>query len=162
ELVPGPPSWRLDWDTIDAALDCIQALKGCPQDPIYHAEGDVWLHTQMVLEALVASDRWRALAADDRYVAFAGALFHDIGKPAKTVIEHGRITSRGHSLKGESLTRVLLWRMGVPTEKREQIAALVAHHQVPLNFLDRDDPLRIAARISLRTRNDLLAVIAEA
>ena len=162
DLVPSPPDWRLDWDAIDGTLDCIRALKGCPQDPLYHAEGDVWLHTRMVVECLVASEHWRAFTADDRCLAFAGTLLHDVGKPARTTIENGRITSRGHSLTGEGMARVLLWRMGVPAARREQIAALVAHHQVPLNFLDRDDPLRIAARISLRTRNDLLAVVAEA
>jgi putative nucleotidyltransferase with HDIG domain len=162
ELAPGPPDWRLDWPAIDAAFDCIRALKGCPQDAIHHAEGDVWIHTRMVIQSLVATARWRELPTADRLLTFAGALFHDIGKPARTRVEDGRISSRGHSAKGENMVRVLLWRMGVPIDTREQIAALVAHHQVPFGFLDRDDPLRIAAQISLRTRNELLACIAEA
>jgi hypothetical protein len=35
-------AWQLDWATLDEQFACIRNLAGCPQDPIYHAEGDVW------------------------------------------------------------------------------------------------------------------------
>jgi putative nucleotidyltransferase with HDIG domain len=162
DLVPTAPEWRLDWPAIDQSLDCVHALRGCAQDPIHHAEGDVWIHTRMVLEALVASATWRGLAAEQRQITFWGALLHDIGKPARTRVEGDRITSHGHSVLGETMARVLLWRAGVPTIMREQVAALVAHHQEPFFAIDRPNPLRRVARISLRVPCALLACVTEA
>ena len=54
-LCPGPPDWALDWTSLEARFDWVRALASCPQDPVWHAEGDVGTHTRMVLEALVSS-----------------------------------------------------------------------------------------------------------
>ena len=161
-FVPQPPEWCLDWDGIDAWFEEVRALKGCPQDPVHHGEGDVWVHTRMVVEALVADESWRGLDAQARRIVFWAAVLHDIGKPATTREEDGRITSRGHSRRGELMARSLLWRLGADMREREHIAALIGHHLVPFFLLERDDPLKLAARISLRTRCDWLALLARA
>ena len=90
-LPPRAPSFDVRWDELDARFDWIAALRGCPQDPIHHAEGDVWVHTRMVAEAMAASSRWRALPDARREALFAAALLHDVAKPATTRDEDGRI-----------------------------------------------------------------------
>ncbi|MBV6637907.1 MAG: HD domain-containing protein, partial [Mameliella sp.] len=89
-LVPQAPDWRLDWGGIQALWPELQALDACPQDPIHHGEGDVGIHTYMVLEALIADPDWRALPGADRELLFWAAVLHDVGKPGTTVTEDGR------------------------------------------------------------------------
>jgi tRNA nucleotidyltransferase (CCA-adding enzyme) len=76
-------------------------LVGCPQDPRWHPEGDVWVHTGHCLDAY-ASER----TGDDREDLVVGlaVLCHDLGKPATTREEEGRITSKGHESLGEELS----------------------------------------------------------
>jgi putative nucleotidyltransferase with HDIG domain len=143
-------------------------MQGVPQDSAYHAEGDVLIHTRMVAEALLALEEWRGQVPMDRQALFAAALLHDVGKPACTVSEaDGHITSRGHARKGEQLARRLLW-LGeeLPTPApfllREQIAALVRFHGLPLQFLENADPARAVIEASQRVRLDHVALLAEA
>jgi len=161
--VPGPPAWNLDWAGLDEAYDWVRALAGCPQTPQWHAEGDVWIHTRMVLEALVALPGWRALRDRERAIVFVAALLHDVAKPDCTRHEpDGRITSRGHSRRGAVQAREILWRMGVPFAMREHICALIQYHQVPFMLVERHDGERTAIEVSQRLRCDLLALVTEA
>jgi predicted kinase len=162
DFTPEGPDWALDWAGIDAAFGWVRRMAGCPQDPLWHAEGDVWIHTRMVLEALVALPGWRALPAEERRTVFAAALLHDVAKPDVTREEDGRITSRGHSRRGAVDARRLLWELGVPFAQREAICALVLSHQLPFFLLDRDGSKRAAIRLSWTLRCDWLALVAEA
>src|SRR5262245_24279320 len=109
-LTPAALDWRVDWDALAAEFPALHTLAGCPQDPIHHAEGDVWIHTRMVAEAMAALPAWRVLDDIDRQVLFAAALLHDVARPECTRTEdNGRITSRGHSRRGAVLTRGILW-----------------------------------------------------
>jgi hypothetical protein len=81
---PGPPAWRVDWPALNDAHAWVRALAGCPQDPVHHAEGDVWVHTRMVCEALASAADWRELPPNERAVVFAAALLHDVAKPECT------------------------------------------------------------------------------
>jgi putative nucleotidyltransferase with HDIG domain len=160
---PRPPAWQVDWVTLEEGFAWVRNLAGCPQDPVYHAEGDVGVHTRMVCEALAGLPAWRSLPEADRQVVFAATLLHDVGKPSCTRIDpDGRITSRGHSRRGAILARQILWRLGAPFAVREQIAALVRHHQVPYYLVERADAQRLAIEVSQTARCDFLALIAEA
>ena len=79
----------------------IEALIGCEQDPEWHPEGDVWVHTLHCLDAFAKeriSDNW-----EDLVVGFA-VLCHDLGKPLTTKIgEDGRIRSPMHEPKEKLL-----------------------------------------------------------
>jgi len=164
DLCPAPPDFAIDWAAVEGALDR-DRLAATPQGADYHAEGDVWTHTRMVIEAMAAHDGWRALDDDGRAITFAAALLHDLGKPACTRSEpDGRISSRGHSARGESLARQMLWRAGVPFGVREHVCALVRHHQVPFFLIESEAALarQTLARLSLRLRCDWLALVAEA
>lgn len=161
--VPTAPDWRVDWDTLEGRYDWVRDMAGTPQDPIHHAEGDVAVHTRLVCEALAALDAFRALDQSARLVAFAGVLLHDVAKPDCTRTgDDGRVTSHGHSVRGAMSARRILWRLGMPFVPREQVTALVRHHQAPFWLLERDDPHRLVATISQTARCDLLALVAEA
>lgn len=168
---PGCPTTfdnvRLDWPALQAQFSWLRAMDGVPQNPVYHAEGDVLIHTRMVVEAMLALREWRELAPADRQALFAAAMLHDVGKPACTVIEEDRrITSRGHAKKGEKMARRLLWLceelpMPAPFAIREQIAGLVRYHGLPLQFLDRPDLARAVIEASQSVRLDHVALLAE-
>lgn len=138
-------------------------MRDCPQEPVYHAEGDVWIHTRMVCEAMAALPAWRELSAQDRETVFAAALLHDVAKPRCTRRENGRITSRGHSGAGAILARRILWELGVPFSQRELVCGLVRYHQVPYVLIDCRDAVRLAFETSVAARRtDWLALLAEA
>ncbi len=114
-------------------------MAACLQDPIHHAEGDVWTHTRMVVEALqsrrsaldIAPDRWPGL--------LLAALLHDIAKPAtrtESVDENGRmrVHHHGHAKRGAQMAWAFLWREGVPRPIREQVHHLIAWHQRPFHL----------------------------
>ncbi len=160
---PAPPDWRVPWEELDARFEWLRAMRGCQQDPIHHAEGDVWIHTRMVCEELAALPAFRALPAEERSIVFASALLHDVAKPYATRVgADGRVSSHGHSERGELLTRQVLWRLGVPLAVREQVAGAVRHHHLPFFALDRDDGLRRMFEASQRVRCDHLALVTEA
>lgn len=163
DLCPRPPGWRLDWSGLEDAYSWVRDLATCPQDPTHHAEGDVGTHTRMVLEALIGSPAWRGLSEADRPVLFAAAVLHDVAKPSCTRVEDdGRVSSPGHARRGAIDARRILWRMGVPFDRREQVVALVRHHLAPFYLLEKDDPIRVAAEVSQTARCDHLALLAEA
>lgn len=159
---PAPPDWLVDWPAITRDFGWIRRMQGCPQDPVHHAEGDVWTHVGLVCEAMARLDLWRALPDAGRRVLFAAALLHDVSKPECTRHENGRLTSRGHSHRGAIRTRRILWEHGADLLGREQVAALVLHHQAPFYLIDRLDAQRTAYLISQSVRCDLLAILATA
>lgn len=161
-FVPQPPAFQLNWDNLTAEFAWIRAMADCPQDAIHHAEGDVWIHTRMVCESLLANEQWRALPGDERAIVFIAALMHDVGKPACTREEDGHITSRGHSTRGAIMAREILWRMGIPLRTREPIVSLIRWHQIPFFLIDSPNSQRRLLEVSQTTRCDLLALVTEA
>lgn len=167
ELLRFAPSSAIDWPAVEAWLAHVvpaEVLAATPQDHVFHAEGDVWTHTKMAMEALVANPLYAELDPIGQRVVAAGVLLHDIGKPGTTRDEGDKITSRGHSSRGEILARVALWRLGVPFALREQVCSLVRNHQVPFFGITKPAPdaARLAVRLSLVTRNDWLVAVADA
>jgi putative nucleotidyltransferase with HDIG domain len=160
---PAPPAFAVDMAELTALHPWLPSLASCPQDPAHHAEGDVLTHTRMVLEALAALPPFRALDELARQIVFAGALMHDVGKPETTRVEaDGKISSRGHSRRGEILARRALWEADVPFAAREAITQLIRYHQVPFFLIDRADRQKQALRVSQSVRCDWLALVAEA
>jgi predicted kinase len=153
----------LDYDALHAAFPWVRAMADTPQDPRYHGEGDVWTHTRMVCDALVADREWQALDRPTRRLLLTAALLHDAGKPAVTFTDPtGRIRSPEHALRGESIARRLLWQQDEPFSFREAVAALVRHHMQPRYLMERPDPRRRTFAISHTARCDHLAMLARA
>ena len=139
-----------DWHKIEA-LDWVAPMKNCPQDHIYHAEGDVWTHTRMVVDELLQDLDYQDLEPFAQEVLFISALLHDIAKPVCTFEENGRITSPKHAAVGEKMVRELLWNADL--EIRETVAALVRFHGLPIWSLDKYNPHRAVITSSLRLPN---------
>ena len=167
-LCPEPPSWQLDWQGILAALPWLGTLAECPQNPIFHPEGNVLEHTRLVCEALVSLQAWRELDRQNRSVLFMAALLHDIGKADCTRVQDGQIVSPRHAIRGAQQARRWLWcdrdlagtaeNYGV----RESIVGLVRYHGLPLRFWERPNPLRVMLEAACSTRCDYVALLAQA
>jgi predicted kinase len=157
----------IDWPAIEAWLASItpaQALAETPQDHVFHAEGDVWTHTKLAVAELVARPGYAALDPEAQRIVGAGVLLHDIGKPSTTRLDGEKLTSRGHSARGDIIARAALWRLGVPFAIREQVCALIRYHQIPFFGITKPAALavQLAIRLSLVTRNDWLVAVADA
>ena len=118
----------------------LDALRGVPQDPEWHPEGDVWVHTLMVLDAAASlrDTGERGVSTEDsgeNLALMLGALCHDLGKPATTEWAGGRIRSYHHDVEGVAPTRALLARMRAPVVLTAKVAALVEHHLAPALFI---------------------------
>jgi poly(A) polymerase len=107
---------------LEAVLPEVAALKGVEQPPQFHPEGDVWIHTRMMIEQLPAGA--------SPTLAW-GVLLHDVGKPAtfKSAAETGdRIRFDGHVDVGVRMVQNITRRLRFSNDDAEQIVALVANH----------------------------------
>jgi predicted kinase len=142
DLLPGQNK-SLNYDLFIELFPELIPLKTTIQDAYYHAEGDVWIHTKMVCDALINSQEYNIANDKNKFILFYSALFHDISKPACTKIEDsGKVTSAGHSKRGCIDTRILLWKNNIPFDIREDICNIIATHQVPF-FAFEDKPGKI-------------------
>ena len=107
----------------------LQALIGCPQDPRWHPEGDVWNHTLLALDAFAAQRLGDE--TEDLTVGLA-VLCHDLGKPLCTTADpDGHIRSIDHERAAEAPTRAFLNRMTTQHSLVEDVVTLVLHHMRP-------------------------------
>ena len=164
------PSIGIEWlkrlGAIEKLFPEIQSMIGVPQDPEWHPEGDVFLHTQLVI------DRARELIEDLSYprkvTVMLAALAHDFGKPATTQFIEGRWRSRGHEEAGVPPSESFLNRVNVHTvdgyQVRAQVIALVREHLKPGEFYKKRDEVGDGAfrRLARRCEPDLLYRVAKA
>lgn len=109
----------------------LECLQGVAQDPRWHPEGDVWVHTMLVIDEAAAL---RPGNDEDLALMYA-ALCHDFGKPAVSVEEGGRVRTPKHDAIGARLARVFLERLRAPGSLCEQVEALVKYHLAPALFV---------------------------
>ncbi|MGE0592482.1 MAG: CCA tRNA nucleotidyltransferase [Vicinamibacterales bacterium] len=158
-------SLALDLGVVDQLLPELRPLVDCEQEPEWHPEGDVWVHTLLVI------DRARGLVGSlprpRRLAVLLGALCHDLGKPATTAVIDGRIRSLNHEEAGVAPTHALLDRLNVHTvegyDLRGQVVGLVAQHLKPGMFHKAggvgDGAFR---RLARKVDLELLALVAQA
>lgn len=139
-------------------------MHGVPQSPVHHAEGDVAVHTQMVLQAVEQLPEYRALPAQEQEILWASALMHDVEKRSTTFVdEEGHIVSPGHAKKGALTARQILYRdFAAPFAIREEIVGLVRYHGLPLWVFEKPDPVKALLKASLEVNTELLAMLAKA
>ena len=158
---------QVDFAACLALFPVLEQAKTTPQDPVYHGEGDVWTHTQMVVAELLVLADFQAASESEQRILFLAALLHDVAKYRTTVInEQGRIGQPGHSKKGALDARILLWELGLPFAEREAVCSLIAVHQVPF-FAFEDNrhghtPQWLCHSLSWQTNVRLLCALAEA
>ena len=164
------PSIGLEWlrklGAVEQIFPEIQSLIGVPQDPEWHPEGDVFVHTQLVI------DRARELVDDLAYprkvTVMLAALAHDFGKPPTTEFLEGRWRSRGHEEAGVPPAESFLSRINIHTidgyNVRAQVIALVREHLKPGEFYKKRDEVGEGAfrRLARRCEPDLLYRVAKA
>lgn len=153
-----------DWNWLSATYSWIKDMDNVPQDLIHHAEGNVAVHTQMVLQELIADKEYQSLNESDKELLWYAALLHDVEKRSTTVIESdGRITSHGHARRGELSVREILFKeIPVAFEMREHIAALVRYHGLPLWILEKPNPVKSLFEAAGRLNVQLLYLLAKA
>jgi tRNA nucleotidyltransferase (CCA-adding enzyme) len=144
----------------------LHALVGCAQEPEWHPEGDVWVHTLQVVDQ--ARLRVDDLARPQRLAIMLGAVCHDFGKPATTAFVDGRIRSIDHEEQGVAPATVFLDRLNIHSidgyDVRTPVLGMVAHHLKPgMWFKVRDEVgdgafRRLAQKVDL----ELLARLAKA
>lgn len=136
----------------------LSVLKGVPQNPEYHAEGDVYRHTEMVCRELTQLSEWRELGEEEQELLFLAAAFHDIGKIVCTRQEEGKWISPKHTILGEKEFRRMVYReaaqFGLTFSRRETAAKLIRYHGMPVWFWKKTRPefdlLKAAENIPLR------------
>jgi tRNA nucleotidyltransferase (CCA-adding enzyme) len=143
----------------------LQALAGCPQEPEWHPEGDVWVHTLQVIDQ--ARTRIDGLPRPQQMAIMLGAVCHDLGKPATTAFSDGRIRSIDHEEQGVAPATLLLDRLNIHTidgyDVRKQVLGITAQHLKPGMWFKVKDEVgdgafrRLAAKVDL----ELLARLAK-
>jgi tRNA nucleotidyltransferase (CCA-adding enzyme) len=156
----------LDLGVIEKLFPDLHALVGCPQEPAWHPEGDVWVHTLQAVD--LAAGYLEGLSYPRQVVVMLGTLCHDLGKPPTTRVIDGRIRSLDHEEQGIPPTQRVLDRLNVHTmdgyDVRKQVTAIVADHLKPGLFSRERDKVGDAAfrRLALKVELDLLYRVAKA
>ncbi|HEX6852615.1 MAG TPA: HD domain-containing protein [Candidatus Polarisedimenticolaceae bacterium] len=121
----------------------LEAYEATPQEPEWHPEGNVWIHTMLVVDRAAELSRRPAWGFDDaqRLQVVLGALLHDVGKPVSTtrLVKDGveRVVSPGHESAGEPLARAVLSRLTFGEEVERAVVGIVKWHALP-HALHRD------------------------
>jgi tRNA nucleotidyltransferase (CCA-adding enzyme) len=143
----------------------LAALAGCPQEPEWHPEGDVWVHTMQVIDR--ARGRVDDLPRPQAIAIMLGAVCHDLGKPATTAFVDGRMRSMDHEDQGVAPTLAFLDRLNVHSidgyDVRRQVVGMTAQHLKPGSWFKVRDEVgdgafrRLASKVDL----ELLARVAK-
>jgi tRNA nucleotidyltransferase (CCA-adding enzyme) len=164
------PSIGLEWlrklGVLEKLFPEIYDLIDVPQDPAWHPEGDVFIHTQLVI------DQARQIIDDLDYpqqvTVMLAALAHDFGKPATTEFLEGHWRSRGHEEGGVGPTTLFLDRLNLHSlngyDVRKQVIAIVRDHLKPGEFYKKRDEIGDGAfrRLARRCEPELLYRVAKA
>jgi len=158
-----------DWGVVEQLFPELQSLTGVPQEPEWHPEGNVDVHTIMVVDE--ARKLIDGLDHARQVAVMLGALCHDLGKPPTTEFIEERWRSRGHDEAGIEPTISLLDRLGIYTldgfDVREQVIQLVRYHLVPGEWFKNEQkghPVGDGAfrRLARKVEPDLLYRVAKA
>ena len=157
-----------DLGVFDVLHPELPILKSTPQNPEWHPEGDVWIHTLMVVDEAAMIIRRENLDDESAFTIMLAALCHDLGKSLCTRVIDEKIRSIGHEEEGEAPTRSFLKTVGVSSAVVEKIVGIVNDHLKPTVFylqeIEKKEPItdgairKLAARISPATMNELLLV----
>lgn len=160
--------WRLtnnkEWASLEKQFSWVADMQHVEQDRTHHAEGNVAIHTQMVLAELQQLNDFMLQSEQDREIIWAAAVLHDVEKRSTSVEEgNGVISANGHARRGEYTARTILFRdIPTPFYMREQIASLVRFHGIPIWLLEKQNPEKKLIEISQRLSTRHLALLAEA
>ena len=169
-LLADRPSLGFQWlqklTALEQLFPEIASLIDVPQDPEWHPEGDVYIHTLLTIDR--AHELIENLSYPRRVTVMLAAVAHDFGKPPTTAFLEGRWRSRGHEEAGVGPTESFLNRLNVHTiegyDVRSQVIALVREHLKPGEFYKKQDEVGDGAfrRLARKCELDLLYRVASA
>jgi tRNA nucleotidyltransferase (CCA-adding enzyme) len=159
--------WQLlrDLGVVEKLFPELDALAGCPQEPEWHPEGDVWIHTLQVIDR--ARTRVDDLPRPQQLAVLLGAVCHDLGKPATTAFLDGRIRSIDHEEQGVPPAAAFLDRLNVHSidgyDVRRQVLGITAQHLKPGMWYKVRDEVGDGAfrRLAQKVDLELLARLAK-
>jgi tRNA nucleotidyltransferase (CCA-adding enzyme) len=155
----------MDLGVVATLFPELQALAGCPQEPEWHPEGDVWVHTLQVIDQ--ARTRINDLDRPQALAIMLGAVCHDLGKPPTTAFIDGRIRSMDHEEQGVAPASALLDRLNVNSidgyDVRRQVLGMTAQHLKPGSWFKVRDEVGDGAfrRLAHKVDLELLARVAK-
>ncbi len=155
----------LDLGIVERLFPELHALVGCVQEPEWHPEGDVWVHTLQVVDQ--ARTRVDDLPRPQRLAIMLGAVCHDFGKPATTAFIDGRIRSIDHEEQGVAPASAFLDRLNVHSfdgyDVRAQVLGMTAQHLKPGMWFKTKDVVGDGAfrRLAQKVDLELLARLAK-
>ena len=134
-----------------------------PQEPEWHPEGDVFIHTGHCCDALAMLPEWRSADAESRIAWMLAVLGHDFGKASTTatVIKNGvrRIISPGHETVSADQANVFLERIDATHRLRERVLPLIANHMAYFDNISDRAIRRLAKRLEPENISGLLVVM---
>lgn len=144
----------------------IAALDGVPQEPEWHPEGDVLVHTNHCIDALIGLPSWQDGAPQTRRILSFSVLAHDFGKATTTkqAERRGQLrwVSPEHEAAGGPLAETFLQHIGAPSDVILKVRPLVTnhllHHQGAEEYRDTT-VRRLARKIEPATIDELIAVM---
>lgn len=155
----------LDLGIVERLFPELHALVGCVQEPEWHPEGDVWVHTLQVIDQ--ARTRVDDLPRPQQVAIMLGAVCHDFGKPATTAFLDGRIRSIDHEEQGVAPASAFLDRLKVHSldgyDVRAQVLGMTAQHLKPGMWFKANTPVGDGAfrRLAQKVDLELLARLAK-
>ena len=158
-------SLMMDLGVVDKLFPELKALAGCVQEPEWHPEGDVWVHTLQVIDQ--ARTRIDDLDRPQQLAVMLGAVCHDFGKLATTAFIDGRILSIDHEEQGVAPATAFLDRLNVHTidgfDVRREVLGMTAQHLKPGVWFKVRDEVGDGAfrRLSQKVDLELLARLAK-
>ncbi|MDR2954767.1 MAG: ATP-binding protein [Prevotella sp.] len=160
--------WQLtqnkDWAVLENQFSWVADMKHVKQHKVHHAEGNVAIHTQMVINELQNNSIYQSSEEQVKEILWTAALLHDVEKRSTSVdMGDGIINADGHARREEYTARTILFRdIPTPFYIREQIASLVRFHGLPLWLMEKHSPAKKVHEISLRLNTQHLKLLAEA
>lgn len=138
----------------------LHTLINVPQSPIWHPEGDVWIHTMMCIDKMVL------LLGKDKKLNLKymfAILCHDLGKATHTTVEvDGRIRAIGHDEAGLEPTKSLMLRLMDEHDFIKSLLPLVEHHLKPSQFYSGKSKASAIRRLATKVNIEELVVVAKA
>lgn len=134
------PSLGIDWlrtiGRLKEILPEVYNLIGVEQDKKWHPEGDVYIHTLQVLDAMAALAQQKKFNKHDTLMLMWAALCHDLGKPETSEEwEDGGVSSYEHEAVGVPLAKKLMKRFTRDKDLIDGAAKVVKYHMQPGQFI---------------------------
>ncbi|KLV05182.1 hypothetical protein ABT56_12420 [Photobacterium aquae] len=147
---------------LGAFFEMLNELQDTPQDPQWHAEGNVYIHTGMVLDALYTVLRGDAshIRGERRQALILAALLHDIAKPGQTketeINGTMRIVSPRHEEAGRSYLAFKFMDLPLPFSVVWTVLGLVGEHHMPKRLVIKNASRGEYLSLSRRVDTELL------